>query len=26
VHGTGNPTLLRIDNSGSTLCLNCHIK
>ena len=26
VHGTGNPTLLRIDNTGSALCLNCHIK
>ena len=26
VHGTGNPKLLRIDNTGSTLCVNCHIK
>lgn len=26
VHGTGNDKLLRVDNAGSGLCLNCHIK
>lgn len=26
VHGTGNDNLLRVDNTGSGLCLNCHIK
>lgn len=26
VHGTGNNYLLRVDNNGSGLCLNCHIK
>jgi len=26
VHGTGNPKLLRVNNTGSALCLTCHIK
>ena len=26
VHGTGNANLLRVDNTGSGLCLNCHTK
>lgn len=26
VHGTGNNYLLRVDNAGSGLCLNCHTK
>jgi len=26
VHGTGNDNLLRVDNVGSGLCLNCHTK
>lgn len=26
VHGTGNAKLLRVDNTGSGLCLNCHTK
>jgi len=26
VHGTANPALLRVDNSGSAFCLTCHSK
>lgn len=26
VHGTANPSLLKIDNANSALCLTCHIK